>query len=163
MLSVLHFSSTILPKRQTKAKNTDCGNSFSNGGGPAPDGSAGCNMACNGNTSETCGGPNRLSLYDYNDAIATVVTTTKTASSTAVSGTSSASSIPMVPAGWYSLGCYNDTVGGRTLGTEIYSIPGASMTVELCLAACKAASFTYAGLEYSQECCESLVPSITLP
>lgn len=26
-----------------------CGNAFANGGGPAPDGNAGCNMACNGN------------------------------------------------------------------------------------------------------------------
>lgn len=108
-------------------------------------------MACNGNTSEICGGPNRLSLYDYNDAIATVNSMASSASSTAVSATPSASPT-MVPAGWLALGCYNDTVGARTLGIEIYSIPGASMTVELCLAACGAASFRYAGLEYSEEC-----------
>jgi len=29
-----------------------CGNKASNGGGPAPDGLAGCNMVCNGNTTE---------------------------------------------------------------------------------------------------------------
>jgi hypothetical protein len=26
---------------------------------------ADCNMACNGNSSEFCGGPNRLNLYNY--------------------------------------------------------------------------------------------------
>lgn len=42
-----------------------CGNSVVNGGGPAPDGSAGCSMACKGNAAETCGGPNRLDVYQY--------------------------------------------------------------------------------------------------
>lgn len=42
-----------------------CGNTASNGGGPAPDGLSGCNMACNGNSSEYCGGPNRLDVYGY--------------------------------------------------------------------------------------------------
>ncbi|KAG4028447.1 hypothetical protein MFRU_021g00380 [Monilinia fructicola] len=40
-----------------------CGNSIVNGNGPAADGNTGCNMACNGNQAETCGGPNRLTLY----------------------------------------------------------------------------------------------------
>lgn len=34
-----------------------------NGNGPAPDGNAQCNMACNGNAAEMCGGPNRLTVY----------------------------------------------------------------------------------------------------
>jgi hypothetical protein len=42
-----------------------CGNNITNGGGPAPDGNAGCDMACKGNTVETCGGPNRLDVYQY--------------------------------------------------------------------------------------------------
>jgi hypothetical protein len=45
----------------------DCGNSTSNGGGPASDGNVGCNMACAGNASEFCGGPNRLDLYTFGD------------------------------------------------------------------------------------------------
>ncbi|KAI9650547.1 hypothetical protein NHQ30_000564 [Ciborinia camelliae] len=40
-----------------------CGNSIVNGNGPAADGNAGCNMACNGNSGETCGGPNRLTAF----------------------------------------------------------------------------------------------------
>jgi hypothetical protein len=43
----------------------DCGNTIVNGGGPAPDGNALCNMKCDGNAAETCGGPNRLDLYSY--------------------------------------------------------------------------------------------------
>jgi hypothetical protein len=33
--------------------------------GPAPDGSAGCNMACTGNAGEICGGANRIDVYHY--------------------------------------------------------------------------------------------------
>jgi hypothetical protein len=42
-----------------------CGNAIVNGGGPAPDGNALCNMACKGDNAETCGGPNRLDVYQY--------------------------------------------------------------------------------------------------
>jgi hypothetical protein len=102
-------------------------------------------MPCYGNSSETCGGPNRLDVYDYNNAIASLPTSTSSSSSAAATSTGT-------PSGWKALGCYNDTVGDRTLSTEIYSIPGASMTVELCLAACLAQSFSLAGLEYAGEC-----------
>jgi hypothetical protein len=128
------------------ANMIDCGNYFSNGGGPAPDGATGCNMLCNGNTSETCGGPNRLDVYDFNNAIGVLATSTTSSSSAGPSSTAT------VPSGWKSLGCYNDTVGDRTLETEIFSIPGASMTIEACAAACLAGGFNYAGLEYAGEC-----------
>jgi hypothetical protein len=45
-----------------------CGNAVVNGGGPAPDGNAGCTMACKGNSAETCGGPNRLDVYQYSSS-----------------------------------------------------------------------------------------------
>lgn len=48
-----HCFSNILP---------DCGNTISNGGARASDG---CNVLCNGNQTEFCGGPNRLNVYDY--------------------------------------------------------------------------------------------------
>jgi hypothetical protein len=100
-------------------------------------------MICNGNTSETCGGANRLDVYASNAALTSPTSTT---SGSSQSPSSSA------PAGWASLGCYIDSVGARTLETEIYSIPGASMTVELCTAACFASGFTLAGVEYAGEC-----------
>ena len=43
----------------------DCDNSLQNGGTIAPDGNLQCNMKCDGNSAETCGGPNRLDLYSY--------------------------------------------------------------------------------------------------
>jgi glucan 1,3-beta-glucosidase len=42
-----------------------CDNLLQHGGGPALDGSSGCNMPCSGNSSEVCGGGNRLDLYSY--------------------------------------------------------------------------------------------------
>jgi len=51
--------------RQTILISIDCDNQLENGGGPAPDGNAGCDMACSGNSAETCGGPDRLDLYSY--------------------------------------------------------------------------------------------------
>jgi len=41
---------------------TDCGNTIANGGAPA---TSGCDMLCNGNSSEYCGGGNRLNVYNY--------------------------------------------------------------------------------------------------
>jgi hypothetical protein len=140
--------SILLLMVTSKSDKLDCGNSFSNGGGPAPDGTAGCNMACYGNASETCGGPNRLDVYDYNNAISALPTSTTSTSSTAASATATGPAL----SGWTSLGCYSDTVGDRTLETEIYSIPGADMTVELCTAACLTAGFDLAGVEYAGEC-----------
>lgn len=45
-----------------------CGNSILNGGGPAPNGNVSCDMACNGNSAETCGGSNRLDVYQYSSS-----------------------------------------------------------------------------------------------
>ncbi|PQE04599.1 hypothetical protein CJF30_00004400 [Rutstroemia sp. NJR-2017a BBW] len=47
-----------------------CGNTFTNGGVLASDGNAGCNMACKGNSAETCGGPNRLTAFSYGGSTA---------------------------------------------------------------------------------------------
>ena len=86
-----------------------CGNTFSNGGGPAPGGS-GCTMQCNGNASEYYGGSNRLNVYS-------------SSASSVTSSSSSASATPSstaAPAGWNALGCYTDSVGSRTLPDTQY-------------------------------------------
>lgn len=44
--------------------HVDCGKTFSNGAEKAPDNS-GCNMVCNGNSTEYCGGPGALNVYSY--------------------------------------------------------------------------------------------------
>ncbi|RFU31980.1 hypothetical protein B7463_g4374, partial [Scytalidium lignicola] len=106
-----------------------CGNALQNGGAPAPDGNAGCNMACDGNSGETCGGANRLNLYQYS-------------SSTPSGG----NPLP----GWTFQGCYTDNVNGRTLGTAEGVTGG--MTNEKCQTACANAGFSIAGTEYAGEC-----------
>lgn len=105
-----------------------CANAFTNGGGPAPDGLAGCNMPCNGNATEACGGPNRLDVYGFGQK---------------------SSITPQ----WTSLGCYSDSVQTRTLKQGMPVIGGAAnMTQENCQDACAAGSYTLAGVEYAQEC-----------
>lgn len=106
-----------------------CDNSLHNNGGPAPDGNAGCNMACKGNSAEICGGPNRLSLYTP------------------------------AALGWQSMGCYTDSVQVRSLGHAVQITGGGgAMTIELCQGACVAAGFKLAGAEYSGECyCDNTI------
>ena len=48
----------------------------------------------------------------------------------------------------------SDLVSSRTLERRVDVV--GSMTVELCIPACQAESFTIAGLEYAQECCRSI-------
>ena len=40
-----------------------CGTAITNGGAPTP--IADCNMACSGNSTELCGGPNRLNVSQF--------------------------------------------------------------------------------------------------
>jgi len=115
-----------------------CGNAVQNGGGPAPDGNAQCDMSCAGNSGETCGGPNRLDLYSY--GASTTTTTSSAAGSTATSG-------------WSYRGCYTDSVSARTLANALGVTGGPSvMTVELCQSTCHSAGYSLAGVEYSDEC-----------
>lgn len=59
--------------------------------------------------------------------------------------------------GWLTLGCYSDSVGARVLQNEgIVQGGPANMTIENCEAACLAAGYILAGVEYSGECyCDS--------
>lgn len=51
---------------------------------------------------------------------------------------------------WVSEGCYSDEVGARTLASTV-SVSG-SMTVKVCVDACKAAGYSLAGVEYGSQC-----------
>lgn len=64
--------------------------------------------------------------------------------------------------GWISQGCYVDSVSARVLPAQT-ATPGGSgaMTVELCLDACHAGGYQWAGLEWSQECwCGHTAPTV---
>ncbi|KAK3671659.1 fungal class II heme-containing peroxidase [Recurvomyces mirabilis] len=101
-----------------------------------------CSMTCAGNSSETCGGPNRLSVYTTGAAI-------------------SGPSTNPGPNGWTFVSCYTDSVNARTLNTAQDVAAGASgMSVSQCTAACKLGGYSYAGLEYGQQCfCDSTIRS----
>ncbi|KAI9833274.1 MAG: hypothetical protein M1826_000187 [Phylliscum demangeonii] len=130
-----------------------CGNSFANGGAPAPDGLSGCNMVCNGNSTEYCGGPNRLDVYSFKGAVqaAPSTTATTTAGTPPTGGVFAPNASPSatgVP-GWNALGCYTDG-GARTL--TAFATASNTMTIESCLATCKANGYALAGVEYASEC-----------
>ena len=73
------------------------------------------------------------------------------------------SSPTSAPSGWTFMGCYTDNVSGRTL---TYGIPApggpSTMTVEACLSGCKSLGYIYAGVEYGDECCKSILSTLYL-
>ncbi|PIA82429.1 putative fungistatic metabolite [Cercospora beticola] len=109
-----------------------CDTKLQNGATQADDG---CDMACAGNSTELCGGSNRLNVYEV------------------TGGPTTEPSPPAIPSGWTSLGCYTDSAGARSLPVGM-GVPGDynNMTIEGCLTACGNEGFSYAGIEYSREC-----------
>ncbi|KAI1203614.1 copper radical oxidase [Nemania serpens] len=95
-------------------------------------GSVECNTPCAGDSSEPCGGENRLSVY---------------------AGAAGEPTPPSPIEGWAYEGCFSEGNGGRTLAYRA-KIPGgsAATTNELCTAACKAAGYPLAGTESAGEC-----------
>jgi hypothetical protein len=140
-----------------------CDNQLRNGGGPAPDGNVGCNMACNGNQTDMCGGSNRLTLFKYvtgqePSALSTIVASSVAASSTAVS--SAVSSAPPVatglPTNFTYKGCYVDGPGYRIMNFQ--QPDDSAMTVASCSNKCAAAGYSIAGMEYSSQCfCDNVI------
>jgi len=127
-----------------------CGNTIMNGGGPAPDGNAYCNMPCNGNASEICGGPNRLTFYYYNAGAPIASGTTTTGSAIATTTSSSTAAYPTLPTGWSYSGCFVDNINGRILP---YGQPDdGQVTVESCVDLCAELGYNVSGIEYSSQC-----------
>ncbi|PQE27274.1 GPI anchored protein [Rutstroemia sp. NJR-2017a WRK4] len=80
-----------------------CANEIMNGSVPAPDGNALCNMTCYGNSTEICGGPNRLSLFVFG-----APSFTSASNATATSNNVTASKTATLP-GWTPLECYTNS------------------------------------------------------
>jgi hypothetical protein len=137
-----------------------CDNQFRGAGAPAPDGEAQCNMVCNGNQTEMCGGPNRLSMWRfYSGDETTVPVDSAAATSAPTSKTSSSAVVPAatgLPKGFEYKGCYVDGNGYRILN---YQQPDSqSMTISSCSTLCAGAGYDIAGMEYSAQCfCDSVV------
>jgi hypothetical protein len=129
-----------------------CGNTLSNGGGPAPDGNAGCNMACNGNAAEMCGGSNRMNLFYYNTSAPATTTTTTTATGTKSGvSTTTTTAAPTPGLGNFTYaGCYVDGVNGRIFNNQ--QPDNQALTVESCVKTCSGLGYSIAGMEYGVQC-----------
>lgn len=107
-----------------------CGNALVNGGALLTSNTT-CNMLCSGAAGETCGGPNRLSLFNstsYNPI-----------------------SAPATIGAFAYQGCYQEGSTSRAL-RDLQQTNTTGMTLERCVAFCGANGFPYAGAEYTSEC-----------
>ncbi|RMD45067.1 hypothetical protein DV735_g193, partial [Chaetothyriales sp. CBS 134920] len=132
-----------------------CGNEISNDGALAPEGLDGCDMLCNGNTSEFCGGASRLDVYGLGQA-ATITATLTSSTATTSSGATATSSVATISptslslaGNWTYRGCYVDNTYGRILTQQP---DNANLTIETCVETCVGLDNTIAGLEYSTQC-----------
>jgi hypothetical protein len=145
-----------------------CDNAASNGGGPALDGNVGCNMACQSNSNEICGGPNRLSVWQYNSTgLPTTSTSTAGPSATGGNGGTSSTALPSpsssvnstLIAPYKYAGCYTEGNGGRAFANQ--QPDNSSLTVESCISTCSALGYSIAGMEYSVQCfCDNYIVSL---
>jgi hypothetical protein len=125
-----------------------CSNAFENGGSLAPDGDTTCNMACNGDKTQVCGGPDRLTVYQY--AGVTPPTTPTNPQNPQQPAPANPAFTPVfpnnLPSGWNYSGCWVDNKYGRIL----YQQPDqGKITVESCISQCISVGKPIAGMEYS--------------
>lgn len=132
-----------------------CDNSLKGTGAPAPDGEAQCNMACSGDATEICGGPNRLTLWKFytgNEPTGAV----SSASPPVASSSAAPPQATGLPTGFEYKGCYVDGPGFRIMN---YQQPDSQqMTIASCANACAKAGYTIAAIEYSYQCfCDNVI------
>lgn len=97
-----------------------------------------CNMACAGDASLKCGGPNRLTVF-ISPVSNQVVT-----------------NLGPVGSGWIYKSCYEDSVYARTLSLQV-KIPRGNSVLD-CTTACRAAGYRIAGVEWGNECfCDNTI------
>ncbi|KAI0820881.1 hypothetical protein BC628DRAFT_1412846 [Trametes gibbosa] len=123
-----------------------CDTAIQNGGAPTP--LTDCNMACAGNSSELCGGPNRLNVYNF----------TGTLPGPPVQGGGGGGGLPIdvvpvktgLPSPWAYAACYVDNAFGRIMSTQLPD--NQAVTVESCIGSCQSQNFSLAGLEFGVQC-----------
>ncbi|KAK1834732.1 putative fungistatic metabolite [Podospora conica] len=123
-----------------------CDHVISNGGAPA----TGCNMVCNGNSSEFCGAGGRLNVYTREAlTLTTGITATANSSTTTQTGPlPTGPSQPETVGNYVWAGCRTEAVGKRALSGAGFTSD--TMTLEACREFCSA--FAYFGVEYAREC-----------
>ncbi|KAI0086860.1 copper radical oxidase [Irpex rosettiformis] len=126
-----------------------CGLGFSNGG--APTALADCNMPCAGNSSEFCGGPNRLNVYNFTGTLPHGPE--PPAGGGGGGGNTGAPVFPVLtglPSGFSYVGCYVDNAFGRIFSTELPD--NQNLTVESCVTSCSGQNFNVSGVEFGVQC-----------
>ncbi|KAJ6532912.1 galactose oxidase [Mycena vulgaris] len=122
-----------------------CGPAIVNGATAEP--ISDCNMACAGNISEFCGGPDRLTMYNYTGTDLPPPPAGGGGGGGAPTGVTAIATD--LPSPWAYVGCFVDGATGRVLTTEIVDT---NLTMESCVATCDAQNFTIAGGEFSTQC-----------
>jgi hypothetical protein len=92
-------------------------------------------MPCSGasfNSTQICGGVNRLSVYKDRDYILPEI----------VNFTGE----------WMAQGCWTEGETERTLDSGDMTVDPEGMTVEFCTSYCEDLGYNYAGVEYAEEC-----------
>lgn len=122
-------------------------------------------MLCNGNQTDVCGGPNRLSMYKFitgneastsSAATSTPAPTATEASSTPVRSNTATATATGLPTGFEYKGCYVDGPGFRIMNHQ--EADNAQMTIASCSNKCAALGYTIAGMEYSTQCfCDNMI------
>ncbi|KAI4287646.1 MAG: hypothetical protein L6R35_003099 [Caloplaca aegaea] len=143
-----------------------CGNLIGNNAAKVAE--TDCRMTCSGNSTQYCGGANRLTVYGKSGSSSSSSSTgssiaTGTASSAATTSSTGnpggPTAVPTV-AGFASQGCYTEGTNVRALGDAVTA--NGAMTVEKCAAFCS--SYTYFGVEYSSECyCGNTIGTGAIP
>lgn len=127
-----------------------------------------CNMPCNNNASEYCGGPVLMELYKLNGTAVLPTTSSSTAAAGGAGTTTTTTPAATVTGGPYTnpgtngyafAGCYHEPPTGRAFVTQLTTTP---QTVANCLAAAALGGYTYAGLEYGGEVSYLHVKSLSL-
>ena len=113
---------------------------------------SGCSMACSGDGTSLCGGPNRLNFY-LNTGGSSSTSSSISQSSTSQSSTSSTSTSSSTPTGpsivpkagtFGYKGCYSEGTASRALSDK--QVAQNTMSVEQCANICS--GFKYMGVEY---------------
>ncbi|CAM9977595.1 unnamed protein product, partial [Ectocarpus fasciculatus] len=112
--------------------------------------STACTMGCSGNTDETCGGFDALSLYEI---VSAPTPAPFTPAPLTPPGPTPAPASPVVPSGDYDLvGCVADSQAARVM--PVGPLAEDAMSAEICFGICSGqdASYTHFGTQYGEEC-----------
>lgn len=116
-----------------------CGNSFGTGSALAAGGNDptqnGCSMTCNGNSTEYCGGANRLTTYRKDSTLPASGSASPTAAPSATPSPTGPITVQNIT-GYSYLGCLSEATASRALTGLANPIRGNTVTVEACAKGC---------------------------